>query len=245
MKPGMRPQIFLIKLSSIMIQSTGSERERLLAAIHPIIVEKGIKATTMDLVAQRLGMSKRTLYEIFENKNAMMIGVLEHHANIDRKNAARIFETAPNAMIALIRIFDMHRKNLIGMNVSFFKDMDRLYPELRQDYEKRHQSQREGLQKLYQRGVAEGVFRGDINFLVFSKMMEIQAESLKRMEKLFPPEITLIEIYDTMYTLFLRSIASRLGNDLLDTYLANNSSRKPAAGESPAWGNSQSQQKIQ
>ena len=137
-------------------------------------------------------------------------------------------------MIALIRIFDMHRKNLIGMNVSFFKDMDRLYPELRQDYEKRHQSQREGLQKLYQRGVAEGVFRGDINFLVFSKMMEIQAESLKRMEKLFPPEITLIEIYDTMYTLFLRSIASRLGNDLLDTYLANNSSRKPAAGESPA-----------
>ncbi|MDE6446771.1 MAG: TetR/AcrR family transcriptional regulator, partial [Muribaculaceae bacterium] len=54
-----------------------SEHNRLLAAIYPIIREHGLKGATMDMVARRLGMSKRTLYEIFQNKSAMIIEVLE------------------------------------------------------------------------------------------------------------------------------------------------------------------------
>ena len=52
-------------------------------------------------------------------------------------------------------------------------------------------------------------------------MMEIQAESLKRMEDLFPPEISLVEIFDTMSLGFLRSIASEEGHRMIDRYLAD------------------------
>lgn len=196
------------------------EHQELLSAIHPIIVEKGLKSTTMDLIAQRLGMSKRTLYEIFESKTAMIKEVIAYHGKSSHDIMAEIIINAPNVMVAFLRIFEYHRKDMEKMNVSFFRDMDRLYPELRENYEERHEAHRQGLQELYLKGVEQGVFRDDINFNILSRMMEIQAESLKRMENLFPPEITLIEIYDTMSIGFLRSIASRAGNELLDDYLS-------------------------
>ena len=182
----------------------------------------------MDLVAQRLGMSKRTLYEIFESKTSMIMEVLENHAEAHRRQIIEIIAKAPNVMVALIRIFALHRKDMEGMNVNFFRDMDRLYPELRDNYEKRHAAHREGLEMLYRKGVEQGVFRDDINFRILSRMMEIQAESLKRMEELFPPEISLVEIYDTMTIGFMRSIASRAGNDLLDEYLGAHTSSTQA-----------------
>ena len=174
----------------------------------------------MDLVARRLGMSKRTLYEIFQNKSAMIFEVLDHNDANKREQGRRLIDSAPDMMVALLKIINLHRQDLQGMNPSFFKDMDRLYPEMRHRYEERHQRHREALQALYEKGVEQGVFRDDINFLIVSRMMEIQGESLKRMEELFPPEITLLEIYDTMSIGFLRTIASRRGNDLLDAYLS-------------------------
>ena len=75
------------------------------------------------------------------------------------------------------------------------------------------------MMQIFRIGVEQGVFRGDINFSILLRMMEIQAESLKRMENLFPPDITLLEIYDTLTLGFLRSIASRQGHDLLDDYM--------------------------
>lgn len=173
----------------------------------------------MDMVARQLGMSKRTLYEIFRNKSAMIIEVLEFNEMEMYRKARHLIETAPNMMVALLEIFELHRQNLYGMNVSFFRDMDRLYPELREAYRERHMESHQALQVVYAKGVEQGVFRNDVNFLIVSRMMEIQGESFKRMEELFPPEITLVEIYDTMSIGFLRSIASREGNDLLDNYL--------------------------
>ncbi|MDE6010091.1 MAG: TetR/AcrR family transcriptional regulator [Muribaculaceae bacterium] len=195
-----------------------SEHERLLQAISPIIVERGLKSTTMDLVARRLGMSKRTLYEIFDNKPAMIREVLRYHAECSIRQMRNIINNSPNVMIALLRIFDFHRKEMEGMNVSFFKDMDRLYPEFRDEYEKRHEEHRNYLNELYRKGIKEGVFRPDVNFYILSRFMQIHSESLKRMEELFPPEITLAEIYGTMTEGFLRAIASREGHDILDNY---------------------------
>lgn len=202
-----------------MTQAPRHEHKRLLAAIYPIIRQHGLKGTTMDMVARQLGMSKRTLYEIFRNKSAMIIEVLEFNEMEMYRKARHLIETAPNMMVALLEIFELHRQNLYGMNVSFFRDMDRLYPELREAYRERHMESHQALQVVYAKGVEQGVFRNDVNFLIVSRMMEIQGESLKRMEELFPPEITLVEIYDTMSIGFLRSIASREGNDLLDNYL--------------------------
>lgn len=202
-----------------MTRNYTEEERKLLTAIYPIFIENGPKSTTMDLVAKRLGMSKRTLYEIFENKSEMIKGALALNAEVHQKESQKIMSSAPNVMEALIKIFDFHRRDLEGMSLKFFKDMDRLYPELRDDYEQRHEAVYESLEQVFRQGVEEGVFRDAVNFRILSRMLELQAESLKRMENLFPPEITLVEIFDTMTISFLRSIASTEGHRLIDSYI--------------------------
>lgn len=46
--------------------------EELLESITDILLRNGLKATTMDSIAASLQMSKRTLYEIFDNKSQMV-----------------------------------------------------------------------------------------------------------------------------------------------------------------------------
>lgn len=207
-----------------MTTSSTAAKRQLLTAIYPILLQKGLKSTTMDTVAHTLGISKRTLYEIFESKTDMIKEVMGHHSEIQQRKIKAIIDNSPNIMVALLDIFYLHRQEMELINVNFFKDMDRLYPELRDNYEERHEHHRKFLLTLFEKGVKQGVVRNDINLLIMTRMMEIQGESLKRMEELFPPEITLVEIFDTMTIGFLRSLASRKGNDLLDSYLAEKGS---------------------
>lgn len=204
-----------------MNNTTAKNDPELLRAIRPIIFEKGLKATTMDIVAQRLRMSKRTLYEIFDSKNDMILHVLEFNEEIMRTKMGELLRESPNVIVALIRIFRFHRDILEKINIDFFRDMDRLYPELREKHQNCNESRQKVSIKIFDMGVEQGVFRPDVNFQIMLKMMEIQSEALKRVEALFPPDITLLEIYDTITLGFLRSIASEKGHAILDEIMQN------------------------
>ena len=73
----------------------------LLEAIMPIILRNGLKATTMDLVASSLSMSKRTLYEIFDSKQNMIEQVLGHVFKRSEEQYSRIFREEPDVMTAI------------------------------------------------------------------------------------------------------------------------------------------------
>ena len=52
-------------------------RERIIEGAADLFKTYGIKSVTMDLLANHLGMSKRTIYEIFSDKDELLIGVLK------------------------------------------------------------------------------------------------------------------------------------------------------------------------
>ena len=195
------------------------EDSALLSAINEIVITKGPKACTMDYVAKSLQMSKRTLYEIFEDKNDMIIRAMEHRAATDRKAIQSIIENAPDMMTAFMRIFMHHRIALSKVNSTYFKDMDRLYPRLRKNYESRHRRLHRDLKRIFEKGVMQGVFRNDINIDVLIHVMLMQSETFKQMEDKFPEGITLLDVYDSSIGNFLRGIASAKGAEIIDSYI--------------------------
>lgn len=66
------------------------------------------------------------------------------------------------------------------------------------------------------KGVEEGVFRPNIDYRIIIRLFMIQMESLKRMEENFPPDVTLLEAYETASTALLRSIATPKGLEILE-----------------------------
>ena len=194
--------------------------QKLLDRIVPIVLEKGLKSTTMDTVAARLSMSKRTLYEIFESKSQMIKEVLTALEKQNQEYFCRTFAEAPNVMEAFIKVFK-HNRDLIGsINIEFYRDMDRLYKANRDDYEKAKESRHRKMLEMFRLGVSQGMFREDVDYAVHSRMMGLQMEAMKRVEELFPPDITLQRVFDTTIIGFLRSIASEKGMKILDKALA-------------------------
>lgn len=200
-------------------EMTEEAYETLITAIARILLGTGPKAMTMGSVAKALKMSKKTLYEIFPSKSDMVEQTMNaiHGRMIDANR--KIFMTSGNIMEAMFNAFLNQRDFMRMTNVNFFRDMDRHFAEAKRKSEAKKACYYEEFVNLLKKGVTQGVFRNDINYMVQCRMMAIQMESLKRMEELFPPDITLLEVYDSINIGFLRGIATPKGMKMLDSLM--------------------------
>ena len=62
----------------------------------------------------------------------------------------------------------------------------------------------------------EGLFRDDIDFIRQVRILNLQFESLKRMEDKYPKNLTLEESFDVIYGNFINGIVTEKGKFLLD-----------------------------
>lgn len=188
----------------------------LVKAISEILVKKGFKATTMDLVANSLGMSKRTLYEMFDNKDEMLMSALNYLHDRHNEEMKEIFLASGNVMEALFNICEHHRKAINELSIEFFRDMDSRFKAHREKYVERDRMSNRGILKVFRLGIRQGVFRSDVNYSIQLRIFKVQMESLKRMEEVFSNEFTCDEVLRTISIGFLRSIASPKGMIVLD-----------------------------
>ncbi len=188
-------------------------------AIIDIICTQGPKAATMDYVAAKLQMSKRTLYEIFGSKEGMISDVVAYNMRKTHDLYRNIFASSPDVLVALTRIFRKQRDFMARTSPQFFRDMDTIYHKVRATYDHLHKEHEEDMLEVFNKGVEQGMFRPGVNYRVLSRLMKVQMESLKRMEEVFPPDITLLEAYDTIAISLLRSIATPEGMAKLDNLM--------------------------
>lgn len=190
-----------------------------MATARELLHEKGFKATTMDDVAKKLRMSKRTLYEIFPSKNDLIVQTLEYNVVQNQKKYMELIATSPNLIEGLVKVFRLHRDELSKINIDFFKDLDRLYPSLRENYKMKREKRIDEFRQMFQLGVEQEVFLPDLNYDVLARVLLLQMESIKRMEDFYPKEHSLLEIFDTITTSLLRSVTSPKGREILDKAL--------------------------
>lgn len=195
---------------------TTEQYERLSNAITAIVAEMGPSHTTMDLVAKRLGMSKRTLYEIFGSKDDMMRDIMQSIHQQMNRDIEEIVKSSENVMESMARVIGYYKEHMKRLNANFFRDMDSRYKNLRSEYETSERSDLLHLTQAIRIGIRQDVFRRDVNYPVMLRLLRVQMESLKRMEEFFPPDITLVEAYDTIGTSFMRSIATPKGMEILE-----------------------------
>lgn len=196
-----------------------TEYNSLLEFISKELKKNGLKATTMDSLATSLQMSKRTLYEIFGSKETMFKEACRFYHSVMENSVKQIFCESSNMMEAIIRSFIFNRNLMSEVNVEFIKDINEIAHHEAHNEDNKNQMFVH-LENLLARGVEEGYFRSDTNLAVQCRMLAIQMESLKRMEELFPPDITLVEVYDSIMIGFLRGICSSKGLEELENSLA-------------------------
>lgn len=194
------------------------EYTKLLDFICQELMKSGFKGTTMDSLASSLQMSKRTLYEIFGDKQTMFREAGDYFHGKMETAFREFFSNSANTMEAILKCFDYNRKLIGALSKEFIRDLN----EIAEKYPNAKEGQQQVFQFLYKillKGIDEGYFRKDVYLLIQCRMLTIQMESLKRMEELFPPDITLQEVYESIMIGFLTGISTSKGQELLQQTL--------------------------
>ena len=127
-------------------------------------MQLGFKAVTMDQVARQAGISKKTLYQHYSNKNDLVkTFLMTHHRNthleIDRQQ-----DESKNAVEGMVRTMRILNDEFGKMNPLAFVDLQKFFlPIFRIFKEKMMEENVASIYKNLSRGVAEGVYRPELN----------------------------------------------------------------------------------
>lgn len=200
--------------------STVRVRERILDKAQELFFRYGVKSVTMDDIARELGISKKTIYQHFEDKNAMVYAGVEHHFACDRTIAEQMQNEAPDPIAEVVMTSEMMRQTMAGMNPTAIFDIKKYYPQAWDLFSKyKKEFVLEMVKKNLIKGIEMGLYRSTINVEVLSRLRLEQIE-MGLDPYLFPlsqlnPLDTQLELLDH----FLRGIVTFEGLTLYDKYL--------------------------
>ena len=183
-------------------------------------MQYGFKTFTMDDLASKMGISKKTLYEHFPSKNDLVEAVLDYALDMSCKNVDA-FVQGDGSVIENVYRNQKKVKEMFNIN------SDRPIWELRKYYSKTYErmeiefakSDTRFIDKLLEKGWQEGLFREDIN-VNFYKTFYSSVQRLRSVANTFPERE--FPFWDTIYTLmeyFFRILVNEKGMKELERVL--------------------------
>lgn len=94
-----------------------------------IFLKYGIKSVTMDDMAKELGMSKKTLYAYFSDKNDLVLQILTQKINSDQSRCMLIKDESENAIDEMFRINQFVSGMIKNVHPSVFYDLKKFHPD--------------------------------------------------------------------------------------------------------------------
>lgn len=193
---------------------------RIMSTAMAMFREKGIKSVKMDDIAASLSISKRTLYEIFDNKELLLYEALrtEHESNSD---AIRISceKQDTNVMDTLLAFYHHQMEEFSRVCPAFFTELGR-YPKVLQYLHAEDQRNKENAMRFFMRGIDEGFFRSDINYDIVTRVNKMGIN--EAMESRMFDEYSLPEIFSNIILTFFRGICTPKGMKMLEHFSLSN-----------------------
>lgn len=133
-------------------------KEQIINTAFDLFSQYGIKSVSMDDVAKAAGISKRTLYESFEDKETLLIEGIDHNTESLGQYLTGLEKEPFNALEVILLFYEEMMKNPRWFNEKFYEDLKK-YPKAQQKIEMNKARMGKRCMDLFTRGVKEGVFQ--------------------------------------------------------------------------------------
>ena len=191
-------------------------KEQIMLTAFDLFSEHGIKNVSMDDIARSTSMSKRTLYELFEDKETLLMQCLSMSYNKMRVYMKQLESEPITALDVVMLFYEELMKRPRWFNKKFYDDLKR-YPKAMQKTEEEKSRFLKKCIKLLSRGAKEGVFEPNVNFEIVALLAKEQAKMIRPSAALSNHSVA--EVYNTILFAFLRGISTEKGIAILDRYL--------------------------
>nr|MBS0037027.1 TetR/AcrR family transcriptional regulator [Saprospiraceae bacterium] len=205
-------------------------RESILSHARQVFFKRGVRSVTMDELCGQLGISKKTLYQHFANKEELIGEVVRGFMAENTQIIKELITGAPHAIEGFFNTSTHVYTIMSRISPVMVYEVKKYYPTIWEELQtfKRLSIQDMATENL-RRGVEEGLYRRDIDV---DLVMRFYLAILLNMndEELFPETlVNPAKIYGTFIKYHIRSIATSKGYQLfLDLREKNNSSDTPS-----------------
>ncbi|CCG98150.1 transcriptional regulator, TetR family [Fibrella aestuarina BUZ 2] len=152
-------------------------KEQIIAGARQLFNHYGVKTVRLEDVTHQLGISKKTLYQYFENKEELVRQMLDAQLGESLHEASAIQQQAANAIVGALQIWDrlIHYKQTV--NPSLFLDIERHYPAAWALFQ---EGKRAYINTILvanlQAGIEQGLYRPDLNLTVLAWLWAEQSQ---------------------------------------------------------------------
>lgn len=183
-------------------------REKILEATLKVFNQKGLKFT-MDDIAAELGMSKKTIYAAFKDKESMFLGMVDYCFDKIKVQKELVLEDETLSTTEKLR-------KVLGVMPEGYKDIDfgklyvlkDKYPSIYEQVEARLETGWEGVMLLVEQGIKEGVIR-PINICILKTMMEATLEQFFQRDVLVMNHISYNDALQEVVDILMQGIVEQ------------------------------------
>lgn len=196
-------------------------KEKIVKYASKAFAQRGIRQVKMDELASEMSISKRTLYELFGDKESLLMEVLihSHHEKIQKLEEVR--QNADNVMQIIVAFYQYSIRQLEKTNIKFFEDLER-YPRILEMIKGNKQLNDKKVMQFFQHGIEQGLFveglKPEIINFMFGEQMErvFHSDLMKR--------YSISQVFENTMMVMLRGISSAKGHEIIDKYLKEHAS---------------------
>ena len=194
-------------------------KERILLKSHELFNRYGIRSVSMDDIAAQLGMSKKTLYQYYTDKDELVTAIFSEVMERNRVECSLNRDKAENAIHEVFMAFDMVQEMFANMNVSVLYDMEKYHPACYKKYlEYKNGFMYQMIRTNIERGIKEEVYRNEIDVDIMTRY-RIYSIMLSFNTEVFPNNRNnVVYIEQNLLEHFLYGLSTMKGQKLIQKY---------------------------
>ena len=201
-------------------------RKKILKGAESLFMKYGVRSISMDDIARHLSVSKKTLYQHFEDKEDIVTITCQSHIEGMCKEFEDIRDSSKNAIEELAKISGCLRHSTEEMNPSLLFDLQKYHPKAWSHWlDHKNRFIKESVARNLEQGIKEGYFRPEIDVEIIARM-RLELVQLAFDDQLFPAsQFKLTDVQMQIFDHFVFGLLTEKGRKL---YLKHKDQLEPS-----------------
>lgn len=194
-------------------------QQRIVEEAHKLFLHYGIRSISMDEIALKLGISKKTIYQYFADKDALVDAVFNVEMHQHKINSECFATTCKNAIQEVFMALDSVSEIFKSIHPMVFFDLMKYHPIV---FKKFNTHKTDFFFELIKcnlnRGINEGLYRPEINTDILSKYRVVCIFQILENIQFQECKQPISEIMNETTEHFLYGLATSKGIKLINKY---------------------------
>jgi AcrR family transcriptional regulator len=181
----------------------------------------------MDFLASQMGISKKTIYDSFKDKDDLILHCVRLRIHEHQCKFREIVEQSSNVIAAVYEISVRSQDIYQRTNPLFYLDLKKYYPEIYAKLMNKDELRNDSvIYTMIEKGIREGVFDENINIGIVNIFWQELIAFIHDQDKLSTGTYQQQELFENILNPFIRGLCTVKGMNLLDRYVVKKSKER-------------------